>query len=174
MLSLYSGGAHCCVIDQVYSLAPGSSTYLRTEHDFGNPGASIRDLGHNGDFEFLTADNAFYYAFATFASSGAPVQIWSFRNRQFLDVTREYPKRIASDANRWWHAFMRSRSAGGEGLAAAWAADEDLLGHSTLVSRRLATEARQGNLFSDLPGAPTGKDFIAALQKLLRKHGYLK
>ena len=57
VLDLYSGGAHCCSIEQIFSFDPGTMTYAMTQHDFGDPGEEIVDLGHNGRYEFLTADD---------------------------------------------------------------------------------------------------------------------
>src|SRR5690349_15221314 len=57
VLDLYSGGAHCCTVEQVFSFNPASATYVKTEQVFGDPDAKIVDLGHNGSFEFLTADD---------------------------------------------------------------------------------------------------------------------
>jgi hypothetical protein len=55
---------------------------------------------------------------------------------------------------------------------AAWAADEDLLGHVKLVNRYLAQQAKAGHLNSPL--YPGGKRFVTKLQKFLRRHGYLR
>ena len=171
VIDLFTGGAHCCEVEQVYSPDPATMTYTKTERGFGNAGDAIRDLSHNGRFEFVGADDAFFYAFTSYAASGAPVQIWSFRNHRFIDVTRRYPGQITRDAGLWWHAFTR-HYADGEGVIAAWAADEDLLGHYALVKNRLATEVRDNHLHSDLAGMPTGERFVVALQKLLRRLGY--
>ena len=44
ILGLYSGGAHCCFIDQVFSYDPGAQTYVKVEHDFLDAGAAIGSL----------------------------------------------------------------------------------------------------------------------------------
>lgn len=75
VLDLFSGGAHCCFIEQVFSYAAAANTYRRTERDFGDPGAQIKDLGHDGRFEFLSADDRFANRFTDFADSGLPIQI---------------------------------------------------------------------------------------------------
>ena len=96
------------------------------------PGEQIVDLGHNGRYEFLTADDAFAYEFTDFAASGLPIQILTFSNRRFLSVTRHYPKLIARDAARWLKAFnsmAKQHYSDSVGVVAAWAADEELLGH---------------------------------------------
>jgi hypothetical protein len=175
VLDLYSGGAHCCTIVQIFSFDPGTMTYAETERDFGDPEARIVDLRHNGQFEFLTADDAFAYEFTDYAGSGLPIQVETFANHRFTDVTRSYPKLVASDAAFWLKAFKSgagSHYQDSVGVIAAWAADEDLLGHVKLVNRYLAQQEREGHLNSPL--YPGGTRFVAKLQKFLRRRGYLR
>src|SRR5437588_3504544 len=145
VLDLFSGGAHCCVIEQIFSFDAGSMTYIKTERNFGDPGERIEDLRHDGRFEFLTADDSFAYAFTDYAASGLPIQILTFSNRHFTNVTRSYPKLVARDAARWLRAYHRTSKQDSVGLIAAWAADEFLLGHRRLVSRYLEQEAKAGH-----------------------------
>ena len=37
VLGLYSGGAHCCYVDQVFSLNQATMTYVKTEYEFEAP-----------------------------------------------------------------------------------------------------------------------------------------
>jgi hypothetical protein len=57
------------------------------------------------------------------------------------------------------------------GVIAAWAADEDLLGHTKLVSRFLHEQAVAGHL--NAPFGTGGTRFVAKLQKFLRRRGYV-
>ena len=177
VLDLYSGGAHCCSIEQIFSFDPGTMTYAMTQHDFGDPGEEIVDLGHNGRYQFLTADDAFAYEFTDFAASGLPIQIFTFSHRHFFNVTRHYPKLIARDAARWLKAFNSMATQhypDSVGVVAAWAADEELLGHVKLVDSFLAIQLKAGHLNSALsPEEPGGARFVAKLRKFLRTHGYL-
>ena len=177
VLDLYSGGAHCCSIEQVFSFDPGTMTYGMTQHDFGDPGEQIVDLGHNGRFEFLTADDSFAYEFTDFAASGLPIQILTFSGGRFLNVTRQYPGLITKDATRWMKAFnsmAKQHYSDSVGLAAAWAADQELLGHVKVVNRFLARQLKAGHLNSALsPVEPGGAKFVAKLRKFLRTHGYV-
>jgi hypothetical protein len=173
VLGLYTGGAHCCFVDQVYSLDPGTMTYVSKEHYFGDAGAAIKDLHHDGHLEFVSTNDAFYYQFGSFADSGAPIQIWAFGAGRFVDVTRNFPQLIRRDAARWWRLFTHNYVAG-EGLIAPWAADEDLLGHSQQVKRALARQLKLGHLHSEFsPQVPSGRRFVAALQLFLHKQGYV-
>jgi hypothetical protein len=170
VLELYSGGANCCFIDQVFSLDPGTMTYVKTEHNFASAGAGIKRLRHR--WRFVSDDDAdFKYEFTDGADSGAPIRIWSFAARHFHDVTLGYPKLIAADASRWLRLF-RHHLVNGVGLIAAWAADEELLGHDPLVQSTLAAQARKGDLRDGSNGLATGRRFIAKLNRFLRKLGY--
>ncbi len=103
VLDLYSEGAHCCSIGQVFSYSQSSGTYLGSERNFGDPGYGIRVLG--GQYRFITADDRFAYAFTDYAASGLPLEIMSFSQGQFQDVTRDYPSLVAKDARVWMKAF---------------------------------------------------------------------
>ncbi len=177
VLDLYSGGAHCCWIEQVFSFDPGTMTYVMTQRNFGDPGEEIVDLGHTGRYEFLTADDWFAYEFTDFAASGLPIQILTFSGRHFVNVTRHYPKLIVRDAARWMKAFnsmAKQHYSDSVGVAAAWVADEELLGHAKLINRFLARQLKLGHLNSALsPEEPGGARFVARLRKFLRTHGYL-
>ncbi|HEX4281655.1 MAG TPA: hypothetical protein VHZ27_12875 [Solirubrobacteraceae bacterium] len=177
VLDLYSGGAHCCSIEQIFSFDPGTMTYVMTQHNFGDPGEEIVDLGHNGHLEFLTADDSFAYEFTDYAASGLPIQILTFSGRHFVNVTRHYPKLIARDASGWMKAFnsmAKQHYPDSVGVVAAWAADQELLGHGQLVNRFLSRQLSLGHLNSALsPEEPGGAKFVANLRRFMRRHGYV-
>jgi hypothetical protein len=173
ILTLFSQGANCCLIDQIFAFNPSMGTYVKTERNFATAGANIKDLSHNGRLEFLTADPTFQGAFTDDAASGLPLQILTFANRRFTPVTSSYPKLLTKDAAQWLKLFKRHLS-DGVGLIAPWAADEDLLGHSATVKSYLAKELKAGHLQSALGSNLSGQKFVTHLQKFLRQHGYLK
>ena len=173
VLELFTGGASCCFVDQVFSLEPGTMTYVKTERDFVNAGASIKRLVPGGSLLFVAADPVFDYAFTDGADSAEPIQIWSFSARHFHNVTRLHPRQITADASRWL-ALFRHHLSNGVGLIAAWAGDEELLGHNKLVQSTLAAEARKGDLRTGTNPLPGGTKFVAALNRLLRRYGYLR
>jgi hypothetical protein len=176
VLDLYTGGAHCCSVEQVFTFDPGTMTYAMTERDFGDPGARIEDLNHDGRFEFVTADDAFAYAFTDFAASGLPLQIFTFTGSRFQDVTSHYPALIRKDATTWLKAFKgmaRDHYTDSVGVIAAWAADEYRLGKSAAANRYLHQQAKAGHFNTPLaPNGPQGQKFVARLQRFLRRHGY--
>jgi hypothetical protein len=177
VLDLYTGGAHCCTVEQFFSFDRATGTYVKTERDFGDPLVRIVNLRHNHRFQLSTRDDSFAYEFTAFAFSGLPIQIFTFSHGHFKNVTRRFPKLIARDAALWLREFNRTAPSyqGSTGLIAAWAADEDLLGHSKAVARYLSQQAAAGHLKSGTGGAlPSGKRFVAKLQRFLRHHGYLR
>jgi hypothetical protein len=173
ILTLFSQGANCCLIDQIFSFDPSTTTYVKTERNFATAGANITDLSHNGRLEFVSSDPVFQGAFTDDVASGLPLQILTFSNRHFTPVTSSYPTLVTKDAAQWLKLFKRHLS-DGVGLIAAWAGDEDLLGHSATVKRYLAKELKAGNLRSALGANLGGQKFINHLQKFLRRYGYLK
>jgi hypothetical protein len=173
VLGLYSGGANCCFIDQVFSFDAATMTYSKSSRNFGDFGAKIEDLSHNGKDEFVGANPAFKYEFTDGAASGEPIQIFGFSAGKFVDVTRSYPALIAKDAAKWLKFFKHNLN-DGVGVLAAWAADEDMLGHSAQVSAYVHKELRAGNLRSGLGKQLSGENFVKRLQKFLVKEGYLK
>jgi hypothetical protein len=178
VLDLYSGGAHCCAIEQVYSFAANSSTIQKSEHNFGDPGVRLVTLGTKGSVDFLSANDVFAYEFTDYGASGEPIEILSFSHRVFHNVTRSFPQLIAKDASQWMSAFRAQAGTHYQdsvGVVAAWAADEDMLGHSGEVAQFLAVQAKAGHLNSALnPITPRGQKFVDALQTFLRQQGYVR
>jgi hypothetical protein len=176
VLALYTGGAHCCVIGQVFFHKAGRG-YVKAERDFGDPGFRLADLRHDGTDEFLSADDSFAYTFTDYAASALPVQVLSFTSSgRFANVTRSYPKLIAADAAGWMRAFRAQAPQYSDttGVLAAWAADEDELGGSAQVASFLNEQARAGHINSSLYPKLRGRHFIAMLDRFLREHGYLR
>jgi len=171
VLDLFSGGADCCTVEQVFSFDPGTMTYVKTERNFGQTGDKLEDLSHNGLDEFLASDSSFVCEFTDCAASGAPIEILSFATGKFTDVTTHYRSLIVRDAARWLALFKHSLR-NGNGLIAPWAADEDLLGHSARVRSYLAEQLKEHHLKAPT-FSPSGRKFITALDKFLREHGYV-
>ncbi|HEX3832306.1 MAG TPA: hypothetical protein VHW04_10090 [Solirubrobacteraceae bacterium] len=175
ILGLYTGGAHCCYVDQVYRLDPSTNRFIKTEHDFLDAGARIVDLNGDHNYEFLSADARISNAgFTDFADSPPPLQIFSFSHSAFHDITRTYPNRLRADAARWLRAFHHHYG-NGRGLIAAWAADEQLLGRPGLVKSQLAGALKAGHLRVPASfGGPSPAKFVTQLQALLRRLGYTR
>jgi hypothetical protein len=165
VLDLYSQGAHCCFIDQVFSPSAALGTYVLKQRDFVNSGADLRDLDHNGQTEFVSANNAFAYEFTDFAESGLPIQIFKFTGLRFVDVTRDYQSLIREDASLWWHAYRSDRDSGRVGLIAAWAADEYNLGKASSARRTLTQQVSEHRISAR---------FVKRLEAFLKRNGYTR
>jgi hypothetical protein len=173
VLGLSTGGAHCCTVVQVFSYDPGTMTYGVSEHDFGDPGALLRTLEGYPRPVFESGDDRFAYEFGFYAESAFPLEVWGFQEGRFSNVTRSFPKQIAAQAASLFKGFLAGRRRGeGLGAIAAWAADEDELGHSALVASVLAREQRHHELRSRERYGPSGAAFVKALGRFLKKTGY--
>jgi hypothetical protein len=174
VVRLTTGGAHCCSVVQFHVTFPEMpGTYSTFEKNFGDPGMVIGGRGADGHIELISADDRFAYAFAPYAYSGLPLQIWELHEMHLVDVTRSYPPAIAADARRQLKGFLANRRQGlGNGLIAAWAADEEMLGKDVLVRATLAREARHGRLRSREHYGPSGRSFVVGLLRFLKRTGY--
>ena len=167
-MDLFSGGAHCCFFESVYSFT--GVGYRALVHNFADPGYRLVDIDNDGVPELVSADARFAYRFTSFASSVFPIRIWSYFQGRINDVTEQHPDRIRSDAARAWRLYfklLRNRNYEPRGAAAAWAANEYRLGKRKTTLRRLA---RRG----ELPGYPTRRQtrFVTELDGFLRRLGY--
>jgi len=170
LLDLYSGGAHCCFSSRIYRYDSSAGRYRVSARSWGNPGYHLRDLNGDGRPEFVTADDRFAYRFASFAFSGLPIKIWSYRAGTFTNVTRKFPKLGAQDAAQQWQWYLRNRSYETRGFLAAWAADEYSLGHGRKVDRTLTALIPRGDLAGYPPRDP--RSFVRILKRFLRSTGY--
>jgi hypothetical protein len=175
VLNLYSGGAHCCSVTEVFGGNPNPSRddyVLAATHDFGNSGYELQRL--SGQDVFVTADNSFAYAFTDYADSGLPLQILRLSERgRFVPVTARDPGLVRRDAARWLTAYDRAHGRNDVGLIAPWAADECTLGHCGQAFVYLAAQARAGRLRSAFGRPYSGRRFVTRLRGLLRREGYL-
>ena len=170
--SAFTGGAHCCSIAQVYRLSAGATGYAVTEHGFGDPSFTLKDLNGDGRPEWLTRDDRFAYLYTAYAFSGLPIEILRYDHGLFSDVTRSYPALVRRDATVWWRRYHRARNRtdGTQlGVVAAWAADRYRLGKRKAALRVLRREAANGRLRA--PGLH-GARFVTRLDRFLLKHGY--
>jgi hypothetical protein len=173
VLELSTGGAHCCAVVQVLTYDPGTMAYLLAEHDFGDPGALLRIIEGDPHPVFESGDDRFAYEFGSYAESAFPLEVLGFQQGRFVNLTRFFPKQIAAQAASLLKGFREDRRRGeGLGAIAAWAADEELLGHGVLVTRTLNREARLHNLRSAANQSPAGRTFVAKLERFLKRTGY--
>jgi hypothetical protein len=166
VVDFYTGGAHCCVVAQVFRF--DGATYVPTARDFADFGYTLTDG------IFATGDARFAYAFASFADSAMPVRLLTFSHGRWTDESRTHPETLRADAARWLKAYKKRRKGTRAlGMLAAWVADEYRLGPArrAVADRFLAAELRAGRLRAD-QGWPHGKTYISTLKRRLRVWGY--
>ena len=170
VLDLYWGGAHCCWYTQIYRYIADTARYRTIVHVWGNFSYVLADLDHNGQQELVTRDNRFSYAFASFADSRWPVHILGYRRGRLTLETTAYPSEIRRDATALWReAMARRRGRSNQGIIAAWAADQCMLGHPAAAFRIIDRLARSGRVHGEMPRVR----FKNRLRRFLRRTGYL-
>jgi hypothetical protein len=173
LVDTYTGGAHCCALTEI--LRFDGTSYAPFEASWGNLGYDLRDLDGDARPEFVTADDAFSYAFASFAGSFHPPLVLDYDAAapgSFRDVTRRFPALARRNAGAALHALARARHAHFEtlGPVAAYVADLYLLGRGREVRPYLARARRRGDLRNATGRAPRG--FERKLLAFLHKQGY--
>jgi hypothetical protein len=176
LVDAFSGGAHCCERTRVYRFH--SDAYSFTTHQWGNQAYDLRDLDGDGRLEFVSADDTFSYAFAAFAFSRWPVQIFEPRAGKLIERTRKFPGAVRRDLLRQRHAYRvarRHHDVVGPALG-AYAADLHHLGRHAEARRIVRRALRRGELRRrhkfDL--GPFGRAYVRELNRLLRRGGYLR
>ncbi|MGA2471243.1 MAG: hypothetical protein ABSG64_11190 [Solirubrobacteraceae bacterium] len=174
LLNTYSGGEHCCNGVEIFLYAPSKRTYVSVFHVWGDPDYKLEHLDGSRQLEFVSADDRFAYAFAAYAYSGLPLQIWRLAGTRLIDVTRDYPALIRADARNWWSGYWPARKTRfALGGLAAWAADEYNLGEGATVTAQLESLEKAHELRSSAGFGPGGSGFIAQLHSFLRQTGYI-
>ena len=183
LVDTFSGGAHCCTIAQVYRWdGVGGVGYRHLTYNFGDIGYSLQDLNHDGRPEFVTADDAFAYAFSAYAFDEFPLLILAYGTDRsgktaLRDVTAGFPKMVAAEARSFRREIPKSQHGGDpRAVIAAYVADLYRLGEFKQANAYLESALRRGLLKSPFgPGPdvwPAGRKYISELKKFLKKHGY--
>jgi hypothetical protein len=90
VFSTYTGGAHCCNTRRIVTSSPDGRSWSVVEPDAVDGGTSgAEDTDYDGVYEIVHPDNRFYYAFASYAGSTAPLQIFALKGRQLIDISFE-------------------------------------------------------------------------------------
>ena len=83
----FSGGAHCCNNIQVALVRPGGIRVVDFGNWDGDYGEMPRDVDGDGVVDFVHVDNAFLYAFSSYADSWAPPVILNIIGDEAVDVS---------------------------------------------------------------------------------------
>ncbi len=178
LLTIFTGGANCCIRSFLYDYRDTTESYRRIVMDWGRRGYSLRDFNRDGIVEFDGADIRFDYNFSCTACNISPLRIWHFRQGSYRDVTRRFPRRIAADLKQVRRLYLRYRDDGGfavRGILPAYAADQCLLGRCERGFRVLERAARRGE-FDEKEGTfgPSGQAFVRKVKRFLRRAGYVR
>lgn len=169
LLDLFWAGAHCCWYTQIYRYVDGRARYRTNVHIWGNFSYVLADLEHDGRQELVTRDNRFSYAFSSFADSRWPVRILRYRQGGMTIVTRQYASEIRRDATALWHEAMgREKTRSNQGVIAAWAADQCMLGRCTQAFTTIDRLSRTGRIH----GERTRVAYERRLRAFLARTGY--
>jgi hypothetical protein len=172
LVNLYTGGTHCCNWTWVLKWQPKLRSYSRTAHIWGDPLYRLVDLGHTNSLEFMSADDRFASAFADYANSPLPVQVWTFEKGRFVDTTRTYGNAISSDLGANWRKYQTAPAGSPvRGILAAWAADECLLGGCQAGYARVKALAPKLGNPADLKSGTTAS-YLKKLKSSLVDWGY--
>jgi hypothetical protein len=170
LLDLFWAGAHCCWYTQIYRYSSATEKYQPLVHVWGNVGYVLADLEHDGRQELVTRDDRFSYAFGSFADSRWPVRILRYRLGKLTVVTKTYPSEIRRDATELWReALARKKGRSNQGIVAAWAADQAMLGRWTQAFAAIDRLSRSGRIHGELPRAR----FEQRLRRFLQRTDYL-
>jgi hypothetical protein len=164
VVDFYTGGAHCCTYSLIYRFVPSQNRYESLQHPWGNVGYRLVDLDRDGRTEFQSADDRFAYAFASYAGSGFPAQIWRYQKGDLVDVTRQFPKQVYQDASQWWKLITEAKSQESEvkGILAAYLADKYLLNQQQEGWQRV----------QQVYQARDRLEFFKELRRFLKETGY--
>jgi hypothetical protein len=180
IVQTFTGGAHCCLAYTTYSW-DGSGFEAIPFAPLDGGGGAFQDLNGDGQIEFVTFDNAFFYAFSSYAGSFPPNVILSFQDGQYVDTTAQFGDYLRSTARQMYTAH-RERAGGSidlNGLLAGYVAQKIRLGEyqegwNYMLAHYdrdddwgLTAYDQAGNVASEF------KDFPAALRSFLTELGYL-
>ncbi|MBD0269218.1 MAG: hypothetical protein ICV77_13115 [Cyanobacteria bacterium Co-bin8] len=179
VLGAFTGGAHCCLAYTTYTW-DGSGFQAIPFAPLDGGGGEFRDLNQDGQIEFITLDNAFFYTFGSYAGSFPPNVILSFQNGQYVDTTPQFRDYLRSTAWRMYTVYQEQADTPPlNGLLAGYVAQKIRLGeyqegwNFMLAHYDRANDWGLVNYDSEGNVASEFKDFPAALRSFLTRLGYL-
>jgi hypothetical protein len=184
VVSFYTGGAHCCSETSVVTSSPDGATWTSVEvGEFDGSPLLATDLDGDGRYEFAVRDNIFLYAFACYACSEAPLEVFTVENGAVKFVSGEARFKPAQeswlksmignvpedDVNGFLAGYVGEKIVLGEGKQ-AW---ELMLAHYDQTSDwGLETCEQPLNEDGECPSQEVKLTFPDALERMLNENGY--
>jgi hypothetical protein len=168
VFDLYTGGAHCCLISDVFN---GKK---RLALDWGNIGYRLQDFEGDGVPEFRTADDRFSGVYTAYAFSQQPLLVHQYTGSKVVDFTRD--PAVASAIRRESAKFKRDYK--------KYRERNGIVARSVVVSSLAAYAADRCNLDACARGYALIEkavargdvrkfdDFLRTVRRDLRKFGY--
>jgi hypothetical protein len=176
IVDLFTGGAHCCLVAEIYSYQPTGDSYRPTEMNFWDASYTLNDINGDGLPEFRTVDARSRYLFTAFAFSSFPIQIFHFDKGKLVDATRDFPQLVQKDAKYQFKVYQRQRKhrdGDVRGPLAAYVADQYLLGRGPTGMKLVKAALRRRELSRWRgDGFPSGRHYIKVLREFLVDAGY--
>jgi serine protease Do len=187
VMTAFTGGAHCCTVTKIATTVAADEWRVLDADQLDGEGYQFIDIDNDGAKELVSVDNAFLYAFESYAASYAPTRIAKLTGSDINDVTNE-PK---------YRAFLRRKLQDMEtnarkdpnlwhsnGFLGGWVAAKSLVGEVDDAWKRMLAsydrksdwsldECTTGQSLDDCPKDKVRQQtFPEALKKLLESNSY--
>ena len=173
-LTGYALGMTCCRAARSHYPRP-DGTYATLDRNLGR-GEGTFELA-DGRVVLVASDPDFHSRFDCAACSVGPLQVWALEDGRHIDVTRQFPDRIATEAAGWWE-LIGARDPAPLGLVAPWVADQCQLGKKASAYAVLDGLNAAGKLRFPDEGSPPrwheGSEYVSALKSFLMTEGYCR
>ena len=188
IITNFTGGAHCCTQTTILTRAPRSEAWAAiTAATLDGDGYWFEDLNGDGGQELLSVDNAFLYAFDSYAGSFAPLKISRLSGGSIEDISEEptMRSRLVQDlAGMEFAAKLNPELWKSNGFLAGWVASKIRLGQGEQGWKKFLDNYEKksdfgpqtcttGQKIDDCPADKTKPIPIPkALAQFLRDNGY--
>lgn len=180
IIQTFTGGAHCCMAITTYTWQDAAFKAISFAPLDGG-GGQFKDLNQDGNVEFITVDNAFYYAFSSYAGSFPPSIVLTFENGRYVDRTANFTNYLHATAQDMAELVQQNQdnAVDHNGVLASYVAQKIRLGeyqsgwdfmiahYNPKDEWGLDKYDQEGNVVGQYP------DFPSALRGFLTQFGYL-
>jgi hypothetical protein len=169
----YSGGAHCCVEVQVAQPVGKAWKKINLGSWDGGSIEAPRDVNGDGVTDFVFVDNAFLYAFDSYAASWAPPLVMNVANGKGVNVStaKRYAALYRADMEKTKPECAKHQN----GACAAYVADAARIGQfDEAWSFMLANYDQKSEWTYPTRTEVKPKDYPQALRWFLEDNGYIK